>query len=124
VSGQEGSDIVKRAFDAGASGFIQKSMAVDDVANAVRRVLEGGVVAPEPGVPAQRSVLTLRQLEVLRLLGEGYTNKEIARALGIAEPTAKSHVAAIFEALGADNRTQAVLAAQRMGLLPTTAASP
>jgi DNA-binding NarL/FixJ family response regulator len=64
--------------------------------------------------------LTLRQLEVLRLLGEGYTNKEIAKALDIAERTAKAHVAAILEALGADNRTQAVLAAQREGYLLAT----
>jgi DNA-binding NarL/FixJ family response regulator len=55
---------------------------------------------------------------VLRLLGEGYTNKEIAKALDITERTAKAHVAAILEALDADNRTHAVLSAQRRGLLP------
>jgi DNA-binding NarL/FixJ family response regulator len=125
VSGQDGADLVRRAFDAGASGFIPKSMSVEAVAQAIRQVLGGGVFAPEPGAArAERAALTLRQLEVLRLLGEGYTNKEIARALDITERTAKAHVAAIFEALGADNRTQAVVAGQRMGLLPTTAASP
>jgi len=120
VSGQEGSDLIRRAFDAGASAFIQKSMSVAEVAAAIREVLGGGTFAPARGVrPAQAaSVLTLRQLEVLRLMGEGYSNKEIARALKIAEPTAKSHVAAIFEVLGVDNRTQAVLVAQRLGHLP------
>jgi DNA-binding NarL/FixJ family response regulator len=63
--------------------------------------------------------LTLRQLEALKLLGEGYTNKEIARALAISERTAKAHVRAVFEALGVDNRTQAVVAAQRAGWLRT-----
>ena len=62
-------------------------------------------------------MLTLRQLEVLRLLGEGYTNKEIAKALEIAVRTVRTHVEAIFEHLEVENRTQAVLAAQRAGLL-------
>lgn len=118
ISGQEGADLVHRAFDAGASGFIPKSMSVEEVASAILRVLDGGVFVPEPDrLPADRGGLTLRQLEVLRLLGEGYTNKEIARALEISERTAKAHVAAIFETLGTDNRTQAVVAAQRMGYL-------
>jgi len=115
ISGQEGADIAKRAFDAGASGFIPKSLPVEEVAAAIRRVLEGGVFAPSQRKLQEAGGLTLRQLEVLRLLGEGYTNKEIARALEISERTAKAHVAAIFEALGADNRTQAVVEAQRLG---------
>lgn len=122
ISGEEGPDIVRRAFDAGASGFIPKSIAVDEVAAAIRQVLDGGVFVPRQNeAPPRSGALTLRQLEVLRLLGEGYTNKEIARALCITERTAKAHVAAIFEALGAENRTQAVLAAQRLGYLSTAA---
>jgi DNA-binding NarL/FixJ family response regulator len=117
ISGQEGAEIVRRAFEAGASGFIPKSMAVDEVAEAIRGVLDGGVFAPANGAAQAQAGLTLRQLEVLRLLGGGYTNKEIARMLDITERTAKAHVAAIFAALGADNRTQAVLAAQRLGYL-------
>lgn len=123
VSGDEDPALVRRAFAAGASGFIPKSLAVDDVAAAIRRVLDGEMFVP-PETPAASArgagrdgTLTLRQIEVLRLLGEGYTNKEIARALDITERTAKAHVAAIFEALDADNRTQAVLAAQRLGYL-------
>lgn len=120
ISGQEDAAIVRRAFDAGASGFIPKSMAVDEVAAAIRRVLDGGVFLPAQGEQPPRSgALTLRQLEALRLLGAGYTNKEIAKALDITERTAKAHVAAIFEVLGADNRTQAVVAAQRLGYLPS-----
>ncbi|MBC7802790.1 MAG: response regulator transcription factor [Candidatus Parcubacteria bacterium] len=121
VSGSDEPGHVKRAFELGASGFIPKSLSVTAVAGAIRKVLEGGTFVPESNstpmpVPAGGE-LTLRQLEVLRLLGEGYANKEIARALDISERTAKAHVRAIFEALGADNRTQAVIVAQRRGLL-------
>lgn len=122
VSAQEDPQVVQRAFEAGASGFIPKSMAVGDVADAIRQVLAGGLFTPHfgrrPLPPAAAGAqLTLRQVEVLRLLGEGYSNKEIANGLDITERTAKAHVSAIFEALGVDNRTQAVLAAQRLGYL-------
>jgi DNA-binding NarL/FixJ family response regulator len=125
ISGSDEPAYLKRAFEGGASGYIPKSMTVQDVIAAIRKVLEGGVSGPEM-VSAARNAesldpvarLTLRQLEVLRLLGEGYTNKEIAKALDITERTAKAHVAAILEALDADNRTHAVLSAQRRGLLP------
>jgi DNA-binding NarL/FixJ family response regulator len=125
ISGSDDPAYLKRAFEGGASGYVPKSMAVHDVIAAIRKVLEGGVSGPdivssarnvEPLDPLAR--LTLRQLEVLRLLGEGYTNKEIANALDITERTAKAHVAGILDALDADNRTHAVLSAQRRGLLP------
>ena len=61
--------------------------------------------------------LTLRQLEVVGMLGRGFSNKEIALALKVAERTVKAHVTAVFEALNVKNRTQAVLAAQRLGFL-------
>jgi two-component system nitrate/nitrite response regulator NarL len=120
VSGDDDPALVQRAFAAGASGFIPKSLAVDDVAAAIRRVMQGELFVPptqqeKPAAAAGNKSLTLRQIEVLRLLGEGYTNKEIARALDITERTAKAHLAAIFEALNAENRTQAVIAAQRAG---------
>jgi two-component system, NarL family, nitrate/nitrite response regulator NarL len=127
ISGSDDPSYLKRAFEAGASGYLPKSMAVSDVVAAIRSVLDGGVGGPEAAAPPEDETrdpmarLTLRQLEVLRLLGEGYTNKEIAAALEITERTAKAHVAAILEALGADNRTQAVLAAQRGGYLSTPA---
>lgn len=120
VSGDDDPALVQRAFAAGASGFIPKSLAVDDVASAIRQIMQGELFVPpttgekQDGAGHGKS-LTLRQIEVLRLLGEGYTNKEIARALDITERTAKAHLAAIFEALNAENRTQAVIAAQRAG---------
>ena len=124
VSGSDEPEYLTRAFAAGASGYIPKSMPVREVTAAIRLVLDGGVSVPQDSAQAGTARaqdpigrLTLRQIEVLRLLGEGYTNKEIAKALDITERTAKAHVAAIFEALGAENRTQAVLAAQRSGYL-------
>ena len=118
VSGADEAALVRRAFAAGASCFLPKSMSVAEVSAAIRQVLAGGVYVPgastvPPAGPGAQ--LSLRQLEVLRLLGEGYTNKQIARSLDITERTAKAHVAAIFEALAVDNRTQAVVAAQRLG---------
>jgi DNA-binding NarL/FixJ family response regulator len=115
VSGAEEPALVRRAFAAGASGFLPKSMSVAEVSDAIRQVLAGGVYVPGADPAPSAASLSLRELEVLRLLGEGYTNKQIARALDITERTAKAHVAAIFEALDVDNRTQAVLAAQRLG---------
>jgi DNA-binding NarL/FixJ family response regulator len=67
----------------------------------------------------QRVHLTPRQLEVLGLIGQGMTNRQIADKLDIIEATA--HVSAIFKELGVLSRTQALLAAQRMGLLDTSA---
>lgn len=127
ISGSDEPQYLKRAFAEGASGYIPKSMPVREVTAAIRRVLDGGVSVPESAAAIEGEAqdpmarLTLRQLEALRLLGEGYTNKEIAKALDITERTAKAHVSAIMEALGADNRTQAVLAAQRRGYLSSAA---
>jgi ATP/maltotriose-dependent transcriptional regulator MalT len=63
--------------------------------------------------------MSLRQLEVLALLGEGRSNKDIARHLDIAERTVKAHATRVFELLDVANRTQAVLVAQKLGLLAT-----
>lgn len=122
VSGSDEAPHVKRAFDLGASGFLPKSLSVTEFSAAIQLVLAGGVYVPghaaAEDAPAPDS-LTVRQVEVLHLLAEGYTNKEIAKSLDITERTAKAHVRAIFVALGAENRTQAVVNAQRLGHLST-----
>ena len=69
----------------------------------------------------QRVHLTSRQLEVLGLICQGMTNRQIADKLDIIEATAKAHVSAIFKELGVVSRTQALLAAQRLGLQDTSA---
>jgi DNA-binding NarL/FixJ family response regulator len=70
-----------------------------------------------PAPPASAAPdLTERQVDVLRLVAEGKANKEIAQALGLAPATVKIHLAAAYRALGVANRTQAALAAERLGL--------
>ncbi len=123
ISGDEQGNIASRAIAAGASGFIPKSFTADEMVRAIERVLAGEVFVPEKdesAPPADTGELTLRQLEVISMLGRGCSNKEIARALDVAERTVKAHVSAVFEALNVRNRTQAVLAAQRRGYLPAS----
>lgn len=125
ISGDEQQSIAARAVADGASGFIPKSFTADEMIAAIRKVLAGEVFVPETTdltTPQQPNGLTLRQLEVISMLGRGFSNKEIARALDVAERTVKAHVSAVFEALNVRNRTQAVLVAQRRGFLPS--ASP
>jgi DNA-binding NarL/FixJ family response regulator len=128
ISGDEQEGIAARAVAAGASGFIPKSFTADEMVAAIQQVMAGDVFVPAPTAAAPMSEsgsLTLRQMEVIAMLGRGCSNKEIARALDVAERTVKAHVSAVFEALNVRNRTQAVLVAQRRGFLPgaTTAYS-
>ena len=97
---------------------------------AIQQVLGGGIYAPtllltepadtpEPSAtidPAVMAMLTPRQYDVLRLLGKGQANKEIARALDISEGTVKIHLAAIFRVLEVRNRTEAVLKASALDI--------
>jgi DNA-binding NarL/FixJ family response regulator len=125
ISGDEQQSIVTRAVQAGASGFIPKSFTADEMIAAIQKVLAGEVFVPQTATltpSEQPNGLTLRQLEVISMLGRGFSNKEIARALDVAERTVKAHVSAVFEALNVRNRTQAVLVAQRRGFLPSTPA--
>jgi DNA-binding NarL/FixJ family response regulator len=122
ISGDEQEGVAPRVIAAGASGFIPKSFTADEMIAAIRQVLNGDVFVPspsqQPALSGEPTSLTLRQLEVISMLGRGFSNKEIARALDVAERTVKAHVSAVFEALNVRNRTQAVLVAQRRGFLP------
>lgn len=126
VSASDESHIIRRALDLGASGFIPKSLAVEEMRRAVAAILEGGVWAPE-GVdavsPADRegdalaqrvASLTPQQMRVLMMLKEGLLNKQIAFQLGVSEATVKAHVSAILQKLDVGSRTQAVIAAGRI----------
>jgi len=114
------------AIDAGARGYIPKSASSAIVLAALRLILSGGVYLPplmvHPLRPAVRSAingygsdperkLTPRQMDVLRCLAHGKSNKEIAYELGLSQGTVKIHIAAIFRAFKVRNRTQAVIAA-------------
>jgi two-component system, NarL family, nitrate/nitrite response regulator NarL len=109
---------------AGAIAFVSKAASTETLADLVRRVRAGEVREPTwitasgPGRLAEDGgeALTPRQREILLLLCQGHPNKEIGLRLGVAEVTVKLHVSALFRALGVANRTQAVLAARRLGL--------
>ncbi len=118
----------------GANGYITKSSNNGIMTNAINLVLEGGIYIPPEmldvvskpairdlsgGENCKKPVLTERQMEVLKLMAEGGTNKDIARTMGISDATVKSHTTTIFRRLGADNRTQAVHYALRFKLIST-----
>jgi len=125
LSAMEDQTMVSRAMELGARGFIPKSASGDVMLNSLRLVLSGGVCLP-PGygdvargeVNSDIPNLTQRQLEVLRLMAQGNSNKEIARQLGISENTVRVHISAIISAMDATNRTEAAYSAMRLGLIP------
>jgi DNA-binding NarL/FixJ family response regulator len=119
---------VRRALGAGAVGYLLKDTNVDEIAVAVRAAYRGEMqldasVARQlvtsmdaDGRGAEPAPLTPRELDVLRLLAEGYANKKIAGELGISERTARTHVSNILAKLGLSSRTQAALWAAREGV--------
>jgi DNA-binding NarL/FixJ family response regulator len=123
LSASEDPADVRAALAAGARGYCPKSAGHATMLAAVRLVLSGEIYVPPlmasatPALAEAPASLTGRQLEVLRLVCEGRPNKDIARQLGMQEKTVKTHVTAIFRALGVVNRAQAVIAARKAGLL-------
>lgn len=131
---------VKAVLAGGALGFIPKSSSHQILVNALRLVLAGGRYLPPElmpelagddwgsllaraqipgcaeGVAVETLGLTGRQQEVLALLAEGKSNKQICRALGLAEATVKVHVGAVLKALKVASRAQALVAINRLGL--------
>ena len=128
LSASELAEDIHRLLAAGALGYVTKSSPSEVILGALRLVLAGGVYIP-PSVleqhsggdpdPARPGPLTARQVEVLRELAKGQSNKQIAKALAVTEGTVKIHLAAIFRILKVNNRTEAVLVAQKMGLNET-----
>ncbi len=118
---------VRQALDAGATGYLLKDVAKDELKNAIRTAAEGGTVLhPEaqeilirPGSTngAALEALTDRELDVLRLIASGKSNKAIAKALFLTVGTVKGYVSKILGKLGVRDRTQAALYAVREGLV-------
>jgi DNA-binding NarL/FixJ family response regulator len=124
---------VRRGLQAGAMGYVPKSSSPDTLMSAIRLVLSGQIYVPPVmlrfeagsngrnggnGVPDKPSIpLTDRQIEVLRLLDRGLSNKEIGRELGVSERTVKAHMTAIFKSLGVSGRAEAIAMARRNVLL-------
>jgi DNA-binding NarL/FixJ family response regulator len=135
VSANEDPVVIRRAIDFGASGFIPKSMNVDAIGSALEDVLAGNIWTP-PDVDLSATedketadlvrrlgTLTPQQVRVLTMLSEGLLNKQIAYELSVSEATVKAHVSAILDKLGVDSRTQAVIAAAKIGVTQRPATS-
>jgi len=124
-------ELLLAGIQAGARGYLLKDVALADLVNAIRTVAEGGSIV-KPAV-TQRLLkgleklhnefssldrpdpLTDRETEILRLMAGGYSNKEIANSLGVAEGTVKNHVSNILSKMGVRDRTRAVLKAFELG---------
>jgi len=124
-------ELLLAGIQAGAKGYLLKDVALAELVNAVKTVAEGGSVV-KPAV-TQRLLkglenlhtefysldrpdpLTERETEILRLMAGGYSNKEIANSLGVAEGTVKNHVSNILSKMGVRDRTRAVLKAFELG---------
>jgi DNA-binding NarL/FixJ family response regulator len=132
LSMSEDPEHMRDALKFGANGYIPKSSKNSILSNAINLVLEGGIYIPpemlseivDTGKPdtaadknSKKPALTERQMEVLNLMAQGRTNKDIARILDISDATVKSHTTTIFRQLGANNRTQAVHYAQQLKLI-------
>jgi DNA-binding NarL/FixJ family response regulator len=130
VSGAEDSATIRSCIDGGAMSYIPKSVAPEVLTQALLRVLTGAVYLPDQVISALENSpppisLTTRQLQVLQALSRGLPNKLIARELDLSEHTVKEYIAAIFQALGVHNRTEAVIKAsqlQRPGTSPALGA--
>lgn len=110
------------AIEAGALGYLVKSASQEEVIDAIKAVSQGrrrisNALALRLAERMVRSTLSAREQEVLELVVDGLTNKEIARALGISDITARNHVISLLSKLGAKDRTEAATIALRRGLV-------
>lgn len=134
LTGAEEPQQIQQVLGAGACGFIPKSSTPAVMLSAIQLVLSGGTyippqmlaavqaapaapVPPSGGRERASSLLTERQMQVLRLMAQGKPNKLICRELDIEAGTVKAHIASIFRALDVVNRTEAVVQAKELGLL-------
>ena len=117
-------EIVHKTMDLGGSGYIPKTSPNAVIISALNLVMAGGMYIPpellsnQPEQSAEAShILTPRQIDVIRAVAEGKSNKQIAYELGLSEGTVKLHVTAILKLLNVNNRTGAVREAERLGVL-------
>jgi len=128
LSGEDSPGVVRAAIERGAMGFIPKSSTPEVLIQALRLVLARGVYLPpavldapaDPAAAAESGTalrgLTPRQMDVLRCVIQGKSNKVIARELDVSEGTVKAHLSSVLRALDARSRTEAVYAAAKLGL--------
>lgn len=120
-------EIVQKTMDIGVSGYIPKTSPNAVILSALNLVMSGGVYIPPELLSAptageepkaeETHILTPRQIDVIKAVAEGKSNKQIAYELGLSEGTVKLHVTAILKLLNVNNRTGAVREAERLGVL-------
>jgi len=125
-------EVLASAIRAGASGYLVKDCSTDEIASAVRMAATGETaLSPQlaasmlnevrkwdrPSAADEERVVTKREEEVLQLIADGCSTPEVAEKLYISQKTVKNHLASIYQKLDARDRTQAVLAAVRMGIV-------
>lgn len=120
--------VAARAVETGCSGFLTKDKPIDEVVAAIRAAAAGEAVI-DPGMlarlferyrrtpEASAEALSARELDVLRLLGEGFDNQSVATRLGVKLTTVRNHVQSIIEKLGVHSKLEAVIVAMRHGLI-------
>jgi DNA-binding NarL/FixJ family response regulator len=134
LTGYDDPDYVKSALAQGAAGYLLKDSTPEDLTQAIRVALtgSGNVLSPRAvrnlfdrsgridhfghGTDRGDPGLTRREIDILRFLSEGFSNREISKALFLSEKTVKAHLAAVFRKLGVSNRTKAAMAAVAMGI--------
>lgn len=128
ISGAEDNRTIKAILAAGASGYIPKRSETKVLNNALRLILDGGTYVPPNlienmsptslnGKNSFAKNLTHRQSQVLDLIAQGKSNKQIAYDMGVSESTVKLHINALLRSLHVSNRTQAVITAQKLGII-------
>lgn len=123
ISASENIRNIKNILERGACGFISKRSENNIMTGALKLILDGGTYVPSNLLNRsndnmeKNKVLTHRQNQVLGLVAQGMSNKQIAYEIGVSEATVKLHINALLRSVGATNRTQAVITAQKMGII-------
>ena len=128
ISASEDSRTIRMILSTGVKGYIPKRSDIKVLNNALKLILDGGTYIPPTlidstpmnnlsGKSAGIKTLTTRQSQVLDLIAQGKSNKQIAYDMGVSESTVKLHINALLRSLHVSNRTQAVVTAQKMGII-------
>ena len=128
ISASEDNNDIKKALSLGIKGYLSKRSDTKVLTAALKLIFDGGTYFPPSIVEANNlsseakehhrdKLLTPRQTEVLNYVAQGLSNKQIAYKMNVSEATVKLHINALLRALGATNRTQAVILAQKRGLV-------
>lgn len=124
ISAVENQRAIRNTLEKGAHGYVSKRSESKILLNALKLISEGGTYIPpimlNPKDTSEHNnckILTNRQNQVLGLVAQGMSNKQIAYEMGVSEATVKLHINALLRSVGATNRTQAVITAQKMGII-------